>query len=135
MVRWPMTSPLLPWDLARRKGAQALDAESSSSMEEKAPPARTWSRRLGLAAHGPFGIGTPPKWANAWRWQSKNVAKVLAGGEAAERAPRVGQEHVERVDLRDSDVGEDLAHVFPVGLGLCCGDHFEPAVDAGQGAG
>lgn len=51
---------------------------------------------------------------------------------AAERIPRVRQRHVERVDLRDPDVGEDPALITPVDLGLSSGHDLEPAVQAGQ---
>jgi len=59
----------------------------------------------------------------------------LAGGEAAERVTRVRQRHVEGVDLRDAHVGEDLAFVTPVHLGLRAGDDLEPTVQARQFAG
>ncbi len=58
--------------------------------------------------------------------------EVLAGGEAAERVARVRQRHVERVDLRDAHVGEDLALVAPVDLGLGAGDDLEAAVHASE---
>jgi hypothetical protein len=54
--------------------------------------------------------------------------QVLAGGEAAEQIARVGQGHVERVDLRDPDMGEDLALIAPVDLRLSTGDDLEPTV-------
>lgn len=54
--------------------------------------------------------------------------QVLAGGEAAERVARVRQRHVEGVDLRDTDVGEDLALVTPVDLGLSTRHDLEPPV-------
>lgn len=40
------------------------------------------------------------------------------GSSEAERGTRVGQGHVERLDLRDPDVGEDLPFISPVDLGL-----------------
>ncbi|GEC10652.1 hypothetical protein SSP24_83070 [Streptomyces spinoverrucosus] len=58
--------------------------------------------------------------------------QVLAGGEAAERVARVRQRHVEGVDLRDADMGEDLALVSPVDLGLSPRDDLEPPVQARQ---
>jgi hypothetical protein len=38
-------------------------------------------------------------------------AQILAGGEAAERIPRVGQRHVERVDPRNPRIQQDRALV------------------------
>jgi len=58
--------------------------------------------------------------------------QVLAGGEAAERVARVRQRHVERVDLVDAHVSEDLALITPVHLGLSARDHLEPAVHPRQ---
>lgn len=58
--------------------------------------------------------------------------QVLAGGEAAERIPRVRERHVEGVDLRDAHVGEDLALISPVHLRLGPWDHLEPAVHPRQ---
>ncbi|WP_349252355.1 hypothetical protein [Streptomyces virginiae] len=58
--------------------------------------------------------------------------QVLAGGEAAERVPRTGQDHVERVHLLDPDVGEDAALIAPVDLVLAAGSDFEVAVQPRQ---
>ncbi len=58
--------------------------------------------------------------------------QILAGGEAAERVAGVRQGHVERIDLRDAQVGEDSAFVAPVDLGLGPGHDLEAAVHACQ---
>ncbi|RPK93802.1 hypothetical protein EES46_04975 [Streptomyces sp. ADI98-10] len=58
--------------------------------------------------------------------------QVLAGGEAAERDARVGQRHVKRVDLRNADMGEDLALIPPVDLGLSTRNDLEPTVQTRQ---
>jgi len=58
--------------------------------------------------------------------------QVLAGGEATERIARVRQHHVERVDLGDAHVGEDVALVAPVDLGLSSRDDLEAAVQPRQ---
>lgn len=58
--------------------------------------------------------------------------QILARGEAAERVARVRQRHMEGVDLRDAQVGEDLALVDPVHLGLGARDHLETAVHVRQ---
>ena len=49
-----------------------------------------------------------------------------------ERVPRVRQRHVERVHLADADVGEQVALVAPVDLGLRAGDDLEPAMHPDQ---
>jgi hypothetical protein len=59
-------------------------------------------------------------------------AQVLAGREAAERVTRVGQRHVERVDLRHALLEQDLAFVAPVDLGLRPGEDLEPPVQPRQ---
>ena len=45
---------------------------------------------------------------------------------------REWQHHVERVDLRDADLGEQVALVAPVDLGLRTRDDLEPAVQPAQ---
>ena len=77
-------------------------------------------------AGDPAEVGERPPVARPERRQ------VLAGGEAAERVPRVRQHHVEGVDLRDPGMGEDAALVAPVDLGLRSRDHLEPAVQPRQ---
>jgi hypothetical protein len=55
--------------------------------------------------------------------------QVLGVGEAHERVPRVGQRHVERVDLpRLTGRGQQGALVAPVDPGLGAGDGLEAAV-------
>ena len=53
---------------------------------------------------------------------------MFSVGKAAERIPRVGQRHVERVDLHHALLEQDLTIVAPVDLGLRPGDHLEPAM-------
>src|SRR5215218_2091215 len=81
-----------------------------------------------------MALGTPPKMGEGATVAGPEGAHVHAGGEAAERVPRVRQRHVERVDPADPDVGEDSALLAPVDLGLRPGDHLEPAVQPRQGA-
>ena len=61
--------------------------------------------------------------------------QILAGGETAERIPRVRQHHVERVNLPDPHMGEDAALIAPVHLGLGTRHDLEPAVQPRQLAG
>jgi hypothetical protein len=75
--------------------------------------------------------GTPPKWANPRRWQSQR-GQIHAGGEAGERIPRERQRHVERVDVADADVAEQVALSPPIDLGLGAGDDLEAAVQPSQ---
>jgi hypothetical protein len=58
--------------------------------------------------------------------------QIHAGRETGERVPRVRHHHVERVDLRDADMGDDVALVAPVDLRLCPRHVLEPAMQPAQ---
>lgn len=57
---------------------------------------------------------------------------VHARGETRERVSGVGQRHVEGVDVPNADVGEQVAFLAPVDLGLRARDHLETAVQPDQ---
>ena len=79
-------------------------------------------------ARHPAEVGEPTTVAVPERGQ------IHARGEAGERITRVRQRHVEGVDRSDPDVGQQVALITPVDLGLGAGDDLEPAVQTPQRA-
>jgi hypothetical protein len=54
--------------------------------------------------------------------------QIHAGGETAERVPRVRQGHVERIDHADAKI----TLIAPVDLGLSTRQHLESAIQPGE---
>jgi hypothetical protein len=58
--------------------------------------------------------------------------QIHAGGETAKRVARVREGHVERIDLADPNMGEQVTLIAPIHPGLSAGHHLEAAVQPGQ---
>jgi hypothetical protein len=58
--------------------------------------------------------------------------QIQRRNKAAERVAGVRQRHVERVDVLDAGVGQEVSLIAPVDLGLSTGHDLEAAVQPGQ---
>jgi len=128
--------PTLP---CRAVGGEHVDDEPVVLGERRRLRMQRHRRPRGdVAAHDGLGAviddraGHPAEVGERAAVTVEERAQVLAGGEAAERIPRVGQRHVERVDLPDTVIEQDLALIAPVDLGLSTRHDLEPTMQAGQ---
>ena len=76
--------------------------------------------------------GTPPKWANARRWQSQNVARSMLVVKQLNGSRECDNTMWNEYTVRDADVGQQVALIAPVDLGLRPGHDLEPAVQPAQ---
>jgi len=90
----------------------------------------TFDDGLGPVVHDRAGhtteVGERPPVAVPERGQ------IHAGRVRHERVPRVRQDHVEGIDVPDTDVPEQIAFLAPVDLGLGAWDDLEAAVQPDQ---